>query len=311
MRKSMAELTAELRHYHKIRKTIAETGEVDRDLYEKFSATNTSCAQVPKDYDSLKDELSSFFDNNFKLVEGAMDDEAYFWVHDDEMVEIDLLTLKRSHKSVKANIKSSINSCKLPDGNFFINAVGTEDCYVVDLDEKSLCAIEKCPVTTYYGVIACIDDYVYMINGYNSPMNEKFSLKSREWSKVASSPLTMHVNTGGVVLDKICLTCYTQSSAYIYDPKTDAYSAILSLAKGYKIYGFGFILTSQWAYRVEDRDESKWKSLPYRTKDSDCCYCMMNTYVFKRGKYLYFCNCSQKLYRFDTNLIEYKIISFT
>lgn len=302
-------ITNDLRHYNSIKKMILERGEVDRDVYNKLTSSSISIVQIPKDFECLKEGLSSYLEENFKLIEGVKEDDEYFWVIENSFVKINLETLKKNCFNVKSGITSSLNSCKLPDGNFFVNPVGTTDCFVADLDESSLTVIENSPVVTYYGVIACIDEKVFMINGYSAPMNEKFDLKTREWGKISNCPLTQHVNTGGIVLEHICLTCYYQNSAYIYSPKEDKYTPILSLPKGYKIVGHGFILTSQWVYKTEDGEVLKWKNFPYRAKDSDCCYCMMNTYVCKKDRYLYFCNCSQKLYRFDTKLFEYKMIS--
>lgn len=308
-KKIAANLNSDLHYYTSIKRFIQERGEIDREVYEKLSSSVQSSVQVPPNLDSVKDELNTFFESQFKLVEGENEDDDYFWIENESLVKINLDKLKKTRKHVNASITSAINSCKLPEGKFFVNSVGTGECYILDVDDGEIAPIENCPVNTYSGVIACIDKQVFMINGYSSPMNEKYSLSTKEWTKVATCPLTQHVNTGGVIQDKICLTCYYQNSAYMYDPKTDVYKAFLSLSKGYKIVGHGFILTSQWAYKQDE--EKGWKNFPYRAKDSDCCYCMMNTYVFKKGRYLYFCNCSQKLYRFDTKLFEYKIVSYT
>jgi hypothetical protein len=307
--KLTSSLSSELRYYSLIKKMITERSEVDRDVYNHLTSAVSSQVQIPGDFDELKESLDKFLEDNYKIVEAEKQDDDYFWIYENSLFKIDLETLKKSTSLVKSSITSSLNSCKLPDDSFFVNPVGTTDCFVVDLEETSLTPIESCPVVTYYGVIACLDEKVYMINGYSSPMNEVFDLKTKEWGKISNCPLTQHVNTGGMVLEKICLTCYYQNSAYIYDPKLDSYSRILSLNKGYKIVGHGFILTSLWLYKSEDGDVLKWKNFPYRAKDPDCCYCMMNTYVCKKEKYLYFCNCSQKLFRFDTKLFEYKMIS--
>ena len=308
-RKLTDSLKNELQYFTKIKKMILERGEVDRDVYNQLSSSISSQVQIPGDFNELKDSLDDYLEDNYKIVEGEKQDDDYFWIYENSLFKIDLETLKKSNSTIKSTITSSLNSCKLQDDTYFVNAVGTTDCFLVNLEESSLSPIESCPVITYYGVIASISDKVYMINGYSSPMNEVFDLKTREWSKISNCPLTQHVNTGSQILERICLTCYYQNSAYIYDPKVDSYTKILSLSKGYKIVGHGFILTSLWAYKIEDGDVLKWKNFPYRAKDTDCCYCMMNTYVCKKEKYLYFCNCSQKLYRFDTKTFEYKMIS--
>lgn len=303
-------LKDELKSYRTIHKLIAERNEVEREVYEKFTTIGTSTYLIPKEFNALKEQIHSFFQNHFKVINLKKEDKDYFWVNQDSFVKIDLDLLKKSQFKVKHS-QEHVNSCKLPDGTFFVNSVGAVDCYIADLDKCTLTPIEKpSPVTTYYGVISCLDNSVYMINGYSSPMNEKYDLITKTWEKVSACPLTSHVNTGGIILDKICLTSYNQNNAFVYDPKTDSYTSILSLSKGYKLVSHGFILTSQNVYRLEDNNILTWKPFQYRAKDNDCCYCMMNTYVFKRGKYLYFCNCSQKLYRFDMKLFEYKLVSY-
>ena len=303
-------LREELKSYRGIHKLIAERNEIEREIFDKFNPSTNTSYLIPKDFTSIKEGLSSFFQVHFKQINVKREDKDYFWISQNSLVKIDLDTLKKTQYQVKHS-QEHINSCKLADGTFFVNSVGSVNCYIADLEKNALVEIEKaCPVTTYYGVLACIDSMVYMINGYSSSMNEKYDILKKTWSKVAACPLTSHVNTGGIILEKICLTCYNQNKAYVYDPKTDSYSTIMNLAKGYKLVGYGFILTSQGIYKVEDGNLNTWKQIQYRAKDSDCCYCMMNTYVFKRGRYMYFCNCSQKLYRFDYKLFEYKIISY-
>ena len=300
----------ELKSYRNIQKLIAERNEIEREIFDKLNLGANTNYLIPKDFTSLKESVSSFFQINFKQINVKKEDKEYFWINQNNLVKIDLDTLKKSQFQVKHS-QEHINSCKLPDGTFFVNSVGSTNCYVADLEKNTLVEIEEaCPVTTYYGVLACIDSMVYIINGYSSPMSEKYDVLLKTWGKVTACPLTSHVNTGGIILDKICLTCYNQNKAFIYDPKLDSYSSIMNLAKGYKLVGYGYILTSQGIYKIEDGNFNTWKQIQYRAKDSDCCYCMMNTYVFKRGRYMYFCNCSQKLYRFDCKLFEYKIVSY-
>ena len=134
-------------------------------------------------------------------------------------------------------------------------------------------------------------------------------MSTKVWGRVSVSPLPEEDTIGASILDKICLASVKPYNGYIYNPGEDTYSDILQLPGGDICIGHGYIFTLSCFYVMTNGDPCSWTAMDYKAKDGHCCYCMMNSYVFKKGKYLFFCSCKKILYRFDTEEYVYEKVA--
>ena len=121
----------------------------------------------------------------------------------------------------------------------------------------------------------------------------------------------MDDNSGGVILDKICITAHGDGTAYIYDPKTNQYAPLMKLTGAYyKPVGHGYILTNQCMFQVQENTNS-WKTIQYINGAPNFNAYHGISYVFKKGKYLFAIDQVYQVWQIDTSLFGGKLLTTT
>ena len=233
------------------------------------------------------------------------DDQELFFIIPNELIKINLDTFEKSRHPVEYS-SSYLGSCKLQDNTFFVYQIHTVNCYIANLENNTLTPVTSCPVSMNWGFTGLIDDFVYLIRTNNPPVNEKYNLITKQWTKITISPINTNTHTlGGVINKKLCIAFKDLTTAYIYEPFTNLYKPIPNISGSFRIISHGYILAVQNIYKANNDDEYSWTCIPYNYKSKDTCFCLKNQYVFKRGNYLYFCNCGEDLFRFD--IVSYRL----
>ena len=164
----------------------------------------------------------------------------------------------------------------------------------------------------HMAAVGCIFDTVYVLCGYSTASNEAYNTVTRKWSKIAPCPVTWHANSGGVILNKMCITAHAENNAYIYDPKTNQYTAQMVIPGGnWKPVGHGYILTNQCMFQVQGNDTNKWKTIQYVSGAPDFSSYHGISHLFKKGKYLYAIDTSYQVWQIDTELFGAKLLVTT
>ena len=317
--KTLEKITEEQNHYRSLIKIIITRSEIERELHKQvIQLQERNQIILPSNLTEINQEINQLFDTNFKLSRQGQDDDDYFWIQSQNLIKINLKTLKRTQSLLTFNLQNTILSCKLPNMKFFVTTQNSENCYIADLQANTLVQLPNSGAHPQYSALCCIGDSVYIIEG--STIQKKFNILTRKWSNISKNPLPRAHTIGGRVLDKMCIASTSGGNGYIYDPNTSKYSSIISLPGGNIIIGHGFILSPNNFYKMQDNDPYKWEMLNYgnsnmgynmRSINQMCCYCMMNSYVFKREKYIYFCSCDETLFRFDTENYLYERVSYS
>ena len=183
-----------------------------------------------------------------------------------------------------------------------------QECYLFDLQSNTVLEIPNMPVSSYYSAVGCILTTAYVINGYGHlKANEAYNIVTKEWTKIACCPVDWHANSGGVILNKICITALSESNAYIYDPTTNQYSAQFKIpGNNWKPVGSGFILTNSCMFQVQGIDLNNWKTIQYVSGTPDFSSYQGISHVFKRGRYLYAIEQYYNIWQIDTELFRVK-----
>ena len=314
--KEIQNIISEAKFYlRSIIKIFLTNGEIEREEYEKgFELDSDYFVEIIK---QIRIELSGVFDKFSKKIDFSQknyqyrDDEDLFFILSNQLVKINLTTMKKVIQSVQYPQANCQSSCKLRDGKFFIQENNSTNCYVADLANNILTKLANSPVSMAYGFAGCLDDSLYLIcqNG----VNEKFDLQSQQWGKVAKLPSTGGNSTiGGAINNKICISIVVPNAMpHIYDPLTDTYKNIQNIPGSLYAIGYGFILSSQTVFKVVDNNELSWTSIPFGSNDRLPCFCWNNQYIFKRNEFLYVLPCNQALYRFNTKTYSLETVSFS
>ena len=113
-------------------------------------------------------------------------------------------------------------------------------------------------------------------------------------------------------MDKICITNNCECNLYIYDPKNNQYTTQMKLpGLKWKPVGYGYILTNQCMYQVQENGTNDWKIIQYANGAPSFSDYNGNSYVFRKGKYLYVIDDVKKVWQIDTDLFEAKILIFS
>ena len=313
-RKASRKILDEIVHVKSMIKILIENGDIEREESEKkFSFKR---AAYFEQFGKLKSEINLLLNEKITNIcfknqnEIYKEDEELFFIIPNSLVKINLETFKKSQHAVQYS-STYQSSCRLQDGTFFVHQIDTANCFILNLGRNTLSPLPNCPVAMSWGFAGCIDDSVYLIRTNNPPVNEKINIKTRQWTKIASSPL--NTNTlGGIINKKVCIAYSGFTTAYIYEPSTNIYNSIPNVSGDFRVISHGFILATQNIYKVKNDDEYTWTSIPYNSKSQDSCFCLQNQYIFKRGKYLYFCKCGQNpLFRFDTELYRLDTVAYS
>ena len=325
------ELTRELNNekilYDSIKKMLIQNNEIDNVEYGKGFILDEQSINLEVNITVIQNGINQFFQKNFKI---QADDSACFWISGNILSKVDLNTFKKTTQTLSATLgRNNNSSCKLSN-KFFIHGNSSNNCYLLDLNTNNFSWIISFSKYSDMSAVGYINDSVYIINGYHNPGNEKYNINTCQWSNIAPCPLNQHYNSGGVILDKMCITCSSESTPYIFDPETNVYTAQMNIpVNGFKPVGHGYILSSQSIYKVQENNANQWSEIQYQNFVPNLLgsnlFCASgsqqqfygdyheNSYVFKKGKYLYVIGTNFKIWQFDTILykvIELKITQF-
>ena len=298
-------------HLRSIIKIFLARGEIERANFDKgFDLDSDYFVKIIK---HIRTELKRVFHTYSKRINISeknqyRDDEDYFFIIHNQLVKINLTTMRKVIHSVQYPLRNQL-SCKLKDGKFFIQECGTLNCYLADLENNSLTKLVNSPVQMSYGYAGCIGDSVYLIQ--ENGVNEKFYLQSQQWGKVAKFPSTgKNYTIGGVINNKICISIVVANATpHIYYPLTDTYKTLQNIPGSIYAIGYGFILSDLNIFEVSDNNELSWNSVLYGSDGERPCPCWVNQYIFKRKEFLYFLTCREVLYRFNTKTYSLEIVS--
>ena len=314
-----------IQHFQKVKTRISEAkmylrsiikiyltkGEIEREEFEKGFELDSDyfvkiIKQIRTELDGVLDEYSKNIDFSQRDYRDR-DDEDYFYIIPNQLVKINLTTMKKSIHIVQYPSQYQ-SSCKLRDGRFFIQENGSPNCYLADLANNSLTKLVNSPVSMTWGFVGCLRDSVYLIRG--NGINEKFDLKSQQWGKIATYSNSGNNTIGGVISNKICISLeVANATPHIYDPLTNTYKPILNITGTIYAIGYGFILSGQSVFKVIDNNELSWNTVSYSSNARFPCFCWSNQYIFKRNEFLYFCTCGQAVYRFNTKTYSLETVS--
>ena len=196
------------------------------------------------------------------------------------------------------------------ENQYFVQNCGTSDSYSIDLKTNTITALPSMPTRVSTTAIGYILDTVYVISAYGTVCNEAYHTVTKTWTKIAPCPVISNQYCGGVIFDKICITNYMESNLFVYDPKTNQYTAQMKvLGVNWKPAGHGYILTNQCMYQVQGNDTNNWKTIQYLNGAPSFSLHNGNSYLFKKGKYLYAIDNSYKVWQIDTELFGAKSIN--
>ena len=296
-------------YYNSIMKIMIQKSEVDKVEYESGYLTSEPLFDLSYSLDSIRMEINSCFNCDFLY---HPPDEECFWLQGTNLYKINLDNYKKTQQNIQFSFGQYNNSCRLPDQKYFVQNCSSSDCYSIDLKLNTATQLPSMPPAGYMAAVGCIFDTVYVLCGYSTASNEAYNTVTRKWSKIAPCPVTWHANSGGVILNKMCITAYAENNAYIYDPKTNQYSAQMVIpGNNWKPVGHGYILTNQCMFQVQGNDITKWKNINYVSGAPN-----YNSYhgisnLFKKGKYLYAIDTSYQVWQIDTELYGAKLLVTT
>ena len=312
-RKITNKLNENKKYYKLLKKMLLQKNQIDIIEYEKGTFLEESYVKFFSDIEVIKDQIDILYLNNSTVKEihkHLYDDDECFWISGVNLFTVDLENFKKTAHILNYSFDANYNdSCKLPDGKFFAHSHGSNNCYILDSKNSSVTQIPSFSGSSRMSAVGYIHGNVYIINGYSSISNEKYNIFTKKWSKFAPCPLTEHHNSGGVILENICITCFVPSTPYIYDPNTNQYTAQMKIEiECFKPVGHGYIMTNECIYKVQGHDTNKWIAIQYKGSPPNFDTFHGNSNVFKKGKYLYVITNSFKLWQIDTILYEARII---
>ena len=311
-RNAIKKIKDDQRYFNLIKKVIIENSEIDKEEFESGNILSESLFDLEYNIESIRKEINSCFTCDFKATSEDVEDVECFWLNGTTLQKIDLNTYKKTQQNVQFSLASYNNSCRLPDNTYFVQNCSTPNSYSVDLKSNSVLQLPSMPASGHMAAVGCILDVVYVICGFSTASNEAYNIRNKQWSKIAPCPVTWHQNSGGVILNKICITAYTENNAYIYDPTTNQYSAQIRIpGNNFKPVGHGYILTNQCMFQVQGNDTGNWKTIQYTNGAPIFNIYHGISYLFKRGKYLYAINYVYQVWQIDTELFGAKLLVTT
>ena len=281
------------KYYNLIMKMVIQENQLEREEFEKGFILSDLVFTSSPNLESIQKEINTYFHFDFESsvdFESYAEDEECFWLQNKSLYKINLITSKRSQEAIPFSLYNNYHSaCKLSNKKYFIQGYNSCNVFTADLALNTITKLPNIPVKSVeMSAVGCILDTVYMISGYFNPCNEAYNTITKQWSKIAPCPVFANHYSGGLILDKICITNYLESNAYIYNPKTNNYTVQMKLpGGGWKPVGHGHILTNDCMYQLQGNDTNNWKIIQYVNGAP-----RFNAYqgisnVFKKGKYLY------------------------
>ena len=290
-------------------KIMIEKSEIDKVEYESGYLTPESLFDLSYSLEPIRKEINSCFNSAFLY---HPEDEECYWLQTTNLHKINLDTYKKSQQTIQFSFSNNNNSCRLPDKKYFIQNCGSSSCYSIDLKSNTVTQLPNMSTAGHMAAVGCILDTVYVLCGYSTVSSDAYNIVTKEWSKIAPCPVTWQANSGGVILNKMCITAHSENNAYIYDPKTNQYSAqIQTPGNNWKPVGHGYILTNQCMFKVQENDTNKWKAIQYISGAPTFGPNHGNSYLFKKGKYLYAIDNAYKVWQIDTELSGAKLLVTT
>ena len=307
-RNTMKTLKDNQRYYNSLKKRIIQYCQIDKEEYESGNLLSESLIDLSYSLEHVREEINLCLTSNFQ---SSLDDDECFWLSGTNFNKINLRTYKKTQQAIQFSFENYNSSCRLSNNKYFVQNRATTKCYLIDLKSNQIIQMPDMPTAGDMAAVGLIMDTVYVINGYSTKSNEAYNITTKQWSKIAPSPVNWHHNSGGVILDKICITAHGDGTAYIYDPKTNQYTSQMKLTGAYyKPVGHGYILTHQCMFQVQENTNS-WKTIQYINGAPNFNAYHGISYVFKKGKYLYAIDNLYQVWQIDTSLFGAKLLTTT
>ena len=313
-RNAMKRLKDDQKYFNSIKKMIIEYSEIDKDEHETRFLLSETPVEFSHNLDHIQKEISLHLKYEFQSPDEFKfpEDEECFWLLGTSLYKIDLNTCKKSSQNIRFSFNTYNNSCRLSDNKFFLQDYNTSNCYSIDVKSNAVTQISTMPVSGTMHAMGCIKNIVYIIGGHINVINEAYNTITKQWSKIAPCPVINHHYSGGIVSNKICITNYLDSNAYIYNPITNQYTIQMKLpANHWKPAGYGFILTNSCLYQMQRNNTNNWKTIQYVGGTPSFSICHGISYLFRKGKYLYAINNSYQVWQIDTQLFRAKLLIIT
>ena len=310
-KETIKKLNDDKKYYRKLKKILIESNKIDLQEYENGSLLEEQFLDYDINLNRIKGEISEYFKDK-RCASGIKNKNNCFWLSNDNLWKVNVRTLKKKSYTMEFTFKKKYNdSCKISNEKYFIHSCDSNKCYILDLNSNSCTQLSSFSGNATASAVGYIDDNVYIINGYSGYSgNERYNTITKQWSKITPAPSSSAIQqTGGVIKNKICITSMADALTYIYDPKTDKYSAQMKLPAGLKSVGHNYIITNQCMYQAEYGNNDKWKKIKLNnSKNLNFGSLHGNSYVFKKGRYLYFLNDEFQLFQIDTMLYEINML---
>ena len=308
-RNTMKKLKDNQRYYNSLKKRIIENSQIDKEEYESGNLLSRPLIDLSYSLEHIREEINSCFNSNFQ---SSLDnDDECFWLYRTTFNKINLNIYKKTQQAIQFSFNSYISGCRLSNNKYFVQNRLSTKCYSIDLKSNQVIQMPDMPTAGEMAAVGLIMDTVYVINGYGTKSNEAYNTTTKQWSKIAPSPVTWDYNSGGVILDKICITARGDGTAYIYDSQTNQYTSQMKLTGAYyKPVGHGYILTNQCMFQVQENTNS-WKTIQYINGAPSFSTLHGISYVFKKGQYLYTIGDDYQVWQIDTCLFGAKLLTTT
>ena len=307
----------DLKRLNILKESLINQDNIYKDSYNQYiSGGLENRKHVIIDKNALLDDLCKIFDGSI-FIENKLDTKIYqddtylFALNKNQFIKVDLDSFQETISPVNYPF-TYCNSCKLPDEKFFILATPSQQsCFIFDKISDQIIKIQDCPIESdWNNALSYSNDSVYLISG-KPKIHHKYSLTKETWNKFSECPFTSPYTYGDTIHGKICITSLDSEKVFYYNTHNDEYTNVLKLnGEGAKHIGYGYILASEGCYIVNKSDSNIWTYHNYSLISGQCCSCMANSRIFKRGKYLYLTQCSYKnIFQFDTENYSYKLMS--
>ena len=306
-------LNDDQKYYNSIKKMLIENSEIDKEEHKTRFLLSETAVQFSHNLDPIQKEISLYLKYEFQSPDEFQfpDDEECFWLQGTRLYKIDLNSCKKSSQTVEFSFNTYNNSCRLPDNKYFLQDYNTSNYYSIDVKSN---VITKIPIFVAGSMHAmgCIKNIVYIIGGFGNVVNRAYDTITKQLNSIAPCPAMDQNYSGGIVSNKICITNYLESNAYIYDPITNQYTAQMKLpANHWKPAGHGFILTNLCMYQMQGNDTNNWKTIQYVGGSPSFQAYHGISYLFKKGKYLYAIDNAYQVWQIDTQLFGAKLLIIT
>ncbi|OMJ66592.1 hypothetical protein SteCoe_36515 [Stentor coeruleus] len=328
MNKAVLEIALKIKHFAGMKNMILASGRIAKDDHSLLQNTsinpvaNFNISHVVEKIDDFFESIikstakigeieNDFFESITKSTEmiGEIenDDKMLFWIYETSVYELDFDTLKKSKVSVSYNLSYN-HSCRINEDEYFVISEGSSSCYKYNISTNSLIQEQNLTGSLSWGGVEHCNGFIYVFGGRNKVF-QKYDLKKKQWFPIANTPFSNTDTKASCIEGKLCITSSSYNVLYMYDHKADQYSNIYTFqSSDINLMGRNYVIGCGKLYKHSGGDIKNWV---YYNTSCPFCFCLQNSHLFFRGKYIYFLNCRAVLFRVDTENFAITNVSYS